>query len=396
MKLTKKNILIIGGVLVALLLVSGNLSPLMIVMPQTVSACTGQPYNVRIQIYQSELIQSGKCGTSGTTASTVYVGSKTTAYDPNGASVKETLDIAIPYHCYELLGYDFPQFSFTPTVAGRYRIVNILNFGGVLINNTQYVDANNCQQPICTANADICSNGWVYKCSSDGFSKTPVKYCSDGMCNNGVCNACVNGNKKCLDSSTITSCVDGSWANTLNCPYGCSNGACGVYSAPTPTPTINPTPTPNYPTPTPTYPSATPAVIPTPTPTNCLSSVDSCCSDINCVPTCEAEVGGVASTMSAKSNGHCSVIGGICQYDTIEVCASGTCDQMLGQCTNATPIPSVSINPETGTCPIGTKFNAEKTGCVTDWVILAGIAGLIGGGYLMFASRKVKGKKKRR
>ena len=93
----------------------------------------------------------------------------------------------------------------------------------------------------CTANTDICIDNSHYKCiiPKDGHDyvnqqldsiSTPTKLayieeCAYGCRSDGMCNACIDGEKTCENDSVKITCVGGTW-NKYPCEYGCKDGEC--------------------------------------------------------------------------------------------------------------------------------------------------------------------------
>lgn len=90
---------------------------------------------------------------------------------------------------------------------------------------------------ICTPNALHCYGGDVYRCSSDGGSRSKVVDCPYG-CTNGVCNdaptGCVPGSRRCNGDRVEECNTNREWVYTgRTCAHGCS-GAGICNAAPTP------------------------------------------------------------------------------------------------------------------------------------------------------------------
>ena len=88
---------------------------------------------------------------------------------------------------------------------------------------------------ICTPNAVHCYGGDVYRCSSDGGSRSKVVDCPYG-CTNGICNdaptGCVPGTRRCNGDRVEECNTNREWVYISTCAHGCSGaGICNAAPA---------------------------------------------------------------------------------------------------------------------------------------------------------------------
>ena len=137
----------------------------------------------------------------------------------------------------------YASIEMTSPRTGTYTKSQLISANGgqsITLSDVNNADPNYCVGAAppptqkCTPNALHCYGGDVYRCSSDGMSRSKVEDCPAG-CTNGVCDAvvggCTLGSRRC-NGNRIEECravagQDNAWFDIgVVCEHGCTNGVC--------------------------------------------------------------------------------------------------------------------------------------------------------------------------